>query len=101
MDSFKLYLTTSGVQDPTRKGALLLHLAGTEVQVIFGKLEEKEVVVNTHTFFTPQKNIPYENHAFRQIEQAQGESADNYVSRLKTIAARCEFGENKDDVKRD
>lgn len=54
MGSLKLHLTTSGVQDPTRKGALLLHLAGAEVQDLFstldGTLEEKEVVVHyVHT----------------------------------------------------
>ena len=38
---------------------------------------------------------------FRQVEQAQEESMDSFVSRLKKMAATCEFGDNKDDFIRD
>ena len=34
---------------------------------------------------------------FTQVEQAQEESMDSFVSRLKKMAATCEFGDNKDD----
>lgn len=34
---------------------------------------------------------------FRQAEQTQGESIDNFVCRLMKLAATCEFGDNRDD----
>ena len=88
LNSFKLYLVASGVRDDARKRALLLHLAGTEVQDIFFTLEDANnggydgAVTKLNAHFKPQKNIPYERHMFRQAEQAQGESTDNFVHRL-------------------
>ena len=107
LNSFKLYLVASGVRDDARKRALLLHLAGTEVQDIFFTLEDANnggydgAVTKLNAHFKPQKNIPYERHMFRQAEQAQGESTDNFVHRLKKLAASCEFGDNREDFIRD
>uniref|UniRef100_A0A3P9MCB8 Gypsy retrotransposon integrase-like protein 1 n=1 Tax=Oryzias latipes TaxID=8090 RepID=A0A3P9MCB8_ORYLA len=108
LSSFKLYLAASGVREDARKRALLLHLSGAEVQDIFFTLDDAgnddsyEAAVNKlNAYFTPQKNIPYERHVFRQAEQSQGESMDSFVSRLKKLAATCEFGDNRDDFIRD
>ena len=38
---------------------------------------------------------------FGQVEKAQEETMDSFVSRLKKMAAKCEFGDNKDDFIRD
>ena len=37
-DEFELYVTASGIKDPTQKRALLLHLAGLKVRDIFNNL---------------------------------------------------------------
>ena len=37
-DEFELYVTASGISDPTQKRALLLHLAGPKVQGVFNNL---------------------------------------------------------------
>ena len=34
-DEFELYVTASGISDPTQKRALLLHVAGPKVQDVF------------------------------------------------------------------
>ena len=34
-DEFELYVTASGISDPTRKKALVLHLAGPQVRDVF------------------------------------------------------------------
>ena len=87
---------------------MLLHLAGAEVQDIFFTMDETAndggydgVVNKLNAYFTPQTNIPYERHVFRQAEQTQGESIDGFVRGLKKLAATCEFGDKRDDFKRD
>ena len=107
---FKLYITASGIKDneAARKRALLLHLAGPEVQDIFSTLDNTgddraydTALEKLDAHFKPQRNIPYERHMFRQAEQSQGEAVDSFVCRLKTLAATCEFGNNRDDFVRD
>ena len=39
INSFKLYLAASGIREASRKRALLLHLAGPDIQDIFFTLE--------------------------------------------------------------
>lgn len=63
MNSFKLYLAASGVREASRKRALLLHLAGPDVQDIFFTLEgtgddaDYDGAVNKlNEYFTPKKN---------------------------------------------
>ena len=50
--------------------------------------------------FAPQLNVPFERHQFRQMEQASGESVDQFVCRLRQKAIFCEF-ENVDEAIRD
>lgn len=85
LNSFKLYLVALGIRDDARKRALLLHLAGAKVQGYFFTLDETAndsgydgAVNKLNAYFTPQKNISYERHVFRQAEQTQGESIDNF-----------------------
>ena len=53
------------------------------------------------THFTPEKNIPFERHSFRQAKQQTGETVDDFCSRLKSLASTCDFGEATDDHIRD
>ena len=48
----------------------------------------------------PQLNVPFERHQFRQMEQASGESVDQFVCQLRQKAIFCEF-ENVDEATRD
>lgn len=75
LNSFKLYVVAANIRNDSRKKALLLHLAGTEVQEIFFTLDETDddgdydsAINKLNAYFTPQKNIPYERHVFRQAE---------------------------------
>lgn len=71
LNSLKLYLVESGIRDNSRKRASLLHLAGAEVQDVFFTMDETGdgAVNKMNAYFTPQKNIPYKRHVFRQAEQ--------------------------------
>ena len=49
-------------------------------------------------YCNPRKNITYERHKFNTRSQADGESIDQYVTELQTLAATCEFGDLKDSL---
>lgn len=105
--SFNLYLVVKGITKDEQKTALLLHTGGLNLQELYYTLltgadikpfvESMELLDN---YFAPQLNVPFERHQFRQMEQASGESVDQFVCRLRQKAISCEF-ENVDEAIRD
>ena len=99
--AFELYAAGKGVTDAAQKKALLLHSAGMETQDIFFTLtlpdgdgseyDKAKKALSDH--FTPQANIPYERHLFRRMVQSQTETVDQFVTRLRTQAEMCAFGD--------
>ncbi len=102
--SLDYYLRTSGVTDQKRKCAVLLHLAGPDVQEIFETLPDtgddyKTAVEKLNEYFKPKKYIPFERHVFRQAFQQPDESMDAFVTRPKhaSLTKTCEFGDQTDE----
>ena len=95
---FDMYLTASGITDPTRKRALLLYQAGSRVREIFRQIPDigtdadyDIAKAKLKAYFDPQKNKRYEVYRFRQATQASTETLDQFHTRLRTMAATCEF----------
>ena len=106
--AFNLYVTGKGVSNDAQKRALLLHVAGMDVQEIYftlageGEGTDFEATLKVlDYYFVPKANIPFERHLFRQISQGNGETVDQFVYRLRQRAATCEFGANEGDYIRD
>jgi len=108
MRSFTYYVQARGLTDAEQKKALLLHLAGQDVQDIFETLPEggeegdnvyDQTVSALNTYFQPHVNIPYERHVFRQITQSETESIDQFATRLMQQASRCEFADDKEQIR--
>ena len=100
---FDYYIVASGVTDGAQKRALLLHTAGSAVQDIFETLEDTgdtydEAVEKLQNYFVPKKNLTYERRLFHECVPREGESMVSYVTRLREIAAHCEFGDMRDDL---
>jgi hypothetical protein len=99
----------TGITDKKSQKAILLHVAGGEVQDVFETLPDAhaartdfaETLELLTDHFTPKVNIPYERHMFRQVEQGSQETVDQFVTRLKTKSATCEFGYQEDEFIRD
>eukprot|EP00057_Strongylocentrotus_purpuratus_P001926 XP_003723494.1 PREDICTED: uncharacterized protein K02A2.6-like [Strongylocentrotus purpuratus] len=107
-----------GITDFKRQKALLLHFGGEALQDIFetldtdnqqqrtvdsqqtdppsqSQLDEREYTAAKcalTNYFTPKKNILYESIVFRRTTQQADESVDQYCTRLRQIATKCEFG---------
>ena len=96
-----------GITKDEQKTTLLLHTGGLNFQELYYTLltgteikpfaESMELLDN---YFAPQLNVPFERHQLRQMEQASGESVDQFVCRLRQKAIFCEF-ENVDEAIRD
>ncbi|KAK3700582.1 hypothetical protein QZH41_001580 [Actinostola sp. cb2023] len=106
--SFEFYVEAKGIdKDPQRK-VLLLHCAELEVQDVYDTLtdpgpvgeDDKEydkVMRTLDHHFSPQVNVPFERHQFRQAKQDESETVDQFVTRLFQLAENCDFGEKKSE----
>ena len=62
------FLTASDITNKKQKCAVLLHLAGAEVQAVFETLSDTgedydTALAKLNKYFEPKKNIPFERHA--------------------------------------
>ena len=104
--SLDYYIRASGISHQKQKRAIVLHLAGTEVQEIFEILPEtgddyKSVLEKLTEYFSQCKNIAFKRHVFRQAAQSAAETMDSYVTHLRTLAKTCQFGTGFDEMIRD
>ncbi|MCG7869746.1 MAG: hypothetical protein JAY74_25675 [Candidatus Thiodiazotropha taylori] len=105
---FEYYVKAQNVTKEEQKRALLLHVAGEEVQDLFETLPNTgatyaEALGALNTYFEPKKNIAFERHLFRQAKQQDDETVDNFIVRLSKLALGCDFTDDaqKNDMIRD
>ena len=89
---FEIYLIAVNVKDDAQKRALLLYETGEATQEIFDTLEKtgddyKTAIEKLDEYFTPKKNVDYEIFQFRQAKQNNGETTDQFATRLRKLAA--------------
>ena len=78
-----------------RRRAMLLHLAGPDVQEIFTTLTETGDATNyasaveaLNAYFVPQVNSAFARQTFHQITQNPGETVQQFATRLRKAATR-------------
>ena len=103
---FERFVVAMDIKDTTRKRSLLLYLADPEVEKIFetipdnGEEKDYDVAAKKLTeYFSPKKNTMYEIHLFRKAQQRQGETIDQFYTRLCQLAKTCEFADEKHEIK--
>ncbi|XP_034192266.2 uncharacterized protein LOC117609734 [Osmia lignaria lignaria] len=100
--AFELFVASKNVTDINRKKAMLLHHGGLELQDVFYTLPNADMVAEGEnayekamdaltTHFKPKLNMAYERHVFRQLKQKEGETMNQYITRLRQQAKNCEF----------
>ncbi|XP_071504351.1 uncharacterized protein [Diadema antillarum] len=103
--AFEYYIAATGVTEDAAKRVFLLHCGGPDVQQLFATLNGgtsyNSAMSALTGYFVPKKNVVFERHSFRQCEQRDDESVDEYYMRLKTLSFTCEFGDNEDNPIRD
>ena len=106
--AFELFVVGKGIDDIEQKKALLLHCAGMQVQDVYFTFPAKAAGENETAYsvalqqlddyFTPQLNVPYERHLFRNMTQ-QRETVDQFVTRLRQRADNCEFTDLAEQIR--
>ena len=98
LSDFDIFLIASGIRDASRKRALLLYQAGSRVREIFHQLEDVGTDADYDkardkltAYFEPQKNQRHEVYKFRQTRQEEGETLDEFHTRLRNLSSNCEF----------
>ena len=84
----------------------MLYLSGPDVQELFGTLpdtgEDKyfDVAVKKLTdYFAPKQNTDFEIYKFRQAIQSPEENLEAYHTRLRKLAATCNFENPNEEIK--
>ena len=97
-------LNEENANNRQRRRALLLHLAGTDVQDIFYTLpdmgDEKDyekAVDALNAYFVPKIDATYARHCFRQLTEAPGETIRQFATRLRRAAKDCGYGADTDN----
>ena len=116
LTSFELYADGKGLiidADATavvkqRRRALLLHLAGPDVQDVFQTLPDTgevtdyaKAVTALNTYFVPKVNSAYARQTFHKLCQETGETVQQFSTRLRRTARDCGFQADTDNQIRD
>lgn len=120
MRQFELFATAQSIIDDEKKKDWLLHFAGPKVQNVYFNLPDEcedeqisrgplatgyipfqttsysKAVKKLNEFFEPKRNVSYERHIFRSMNQEMKERIDAFIIRLRIQADRCDFGEQID-----
>ena len=105
-EQFTIYTTAAGISNDGQKRAVLLHMAGPEIQDIVKTLPEvgdtcEELTTKLNTYFSVKKNITKERLTFMAMTPDSHENITTFTARLKTKAKNCEFGAEEDKQVRD
>ena len=100
-------MVSKGVANEQQKVALLLHSGGMELQELYYTLKSEsednnlqECLNALDAYFTPKVNVPFERHMFRQMQQKENETIDQFVCQLRQKSISCKFT-NVDEAIRD
>jgi len=104
-----MYLLASGLNksDEERKIAILLNLIGEDALEVYNTFEKtskprtySEEIQLFETYCNPKKNILHVRFLFYNRKQREGESFDNFLTEITTLAQNCEFT-NTEELIRD
>ena len=114
LDGFEVYLCALGIEEVSRRRALLLHLLGTDIQQKLKDITETEtsqgqtdVYESTkeklRNILKPQVRTLYERSIFHNMAMTdKEESIRDFVGRLKRQAEKCDFSrEQRNELIRD
>ena len=101
---FEIYVAAQKIEDDKQKRAVLLYQVGEATQEIFYTLpdtgdEYATAMTKLDSYFTPKKSVDYEIFQFRNTMQQPGETTDQFATRLRKLAATCEFTDVDKELK--
>ncbi len=108
---FTQYLAATGLdqEGDVRKVSTLLYCMGeegddvlTSTNISAANRKKFDTVLNKFdSFFDVRENVIYERAKFNQRNQAEGESAEQYITALYSLVDNCNYGALKEEMLRD
>lgn len=91
------------------QAATFMAAIGPEAAVIYGtfelsddnKKEVKQLEKAFEEYFSPASNITFERYSFNKITQQSEETFDDFLTKIKTQAVKCNFGVLCDSLVKD
>ena len=92
------------IKNEGRQKALLMHYGGKEFMILCETLLDEndtyeEAREKLNNYFEPQINLAFETYRFRSMVQEDGETVDQFCTRLKTAASRCDFSDENRELR--
>ena len=89
-------------EDKLQRKSLLLHYIGGEGFDVYETLKADDddyaaVKKKLTDYFMPKTNVQYERYVFRDAKQKDGETLDQFCTRLRKLAINCDYGGTKED----
>ena len=107
-DSKVQIIQVDSADNKVHRRALLLHSTGEDVQEIFETLADTGAAADyakaekaLNDYFIPKVNSTYQNHVFRSMEQQDGETVAQFMTKLKQVVKDCDYGDQSDNQIRD
>ena len=100
---FEVYVAALNITDSKQMRAVLLYQVGEATQAVFDTSNTGDdfetAMQKLDDYFSPKKNLDYEIFKFRTTTQMSGETVDQYATRLRKLAANCEFADTDRELK--
>lgn len=103
---FEDYALVTGLAEKTKEvqAATLRSVMGPECRHVYchnlnltvAQQGDVKTLESLEAYFKPAENVIYERYVFSCCKQEEGESIDNFVTRLREKAAACDYGGLKD-----
>ena len=102
--------TESSGKSDTVKSSILLHCIGSKSGEIYNtftfveqgeSMKFDEIIEKFDGYFTPRKNLTLLRFKFFTAHQQDGESFDEFLTRLRKLSKYCEFASLQDSLLRD
>ena len=103
-EDFKIFIAASGIINNEQKRALLLHAARRDVKEMYRTLKDEAgsmgyIITKLVGYFKLRKNLTYERYQFKKAVQKELEDLNSYITRLRSLAANCEFTDKRVEIK--
>lgn len=105
---FVRYMKVSGLQhkDEDEKVNLFIYIMGEEAEEVLLLAKEAprtldDAIKHFDQHFIPRKNTIFERFKFNSRVQNPGESIDNFITSLHSLAEHCDYGNLREDLIRD
>ena len=108
---FQQFREASGLSEASEKKQIstLLYCLGEEAEAVLAstnataddRKEYGSILAKFDSFFQVRKNVIYERARFNRRNQQSGESSEEYIMALYSLAENCEYGAMEEEMIRD